>query len=193
MSFMTGHELCQAVEEHLATLGYRVFGDSSDGWTWELGDYEPQLPPCDSQGEAAAAALADLVQRTDELLNAAEAVVERWERGDLAAAVRELDLCLKALRDRTDEAVEAETVEIDDSVDGWLLHGDGPTGPWTVGAYLDLDDAHEAALAKARAWVEEGHHVDLEHFALTLTQHKFIHVIGLDASVWIDPLPIKSA
>lgn len=99
MSFMSGHELCEAVEKHLATLGYQVFGDHDEGWSWELGDYQPSLPACDSQGEAAAAALADQVQRTAELLDAAAAVVERWESGDLAAAVRELDLCIKAIRD----------------------------------------------------------------------------------------------
>lgn len=194
MSFMTGHELCQTVEEHLATLGYRVYGDPSDGWTWELDDYTPSLPTFDSQGEAAAAALADLVQRTEELLAAAEAVVERWERGDLAEAVRELQLCVKALRDRSDESIEqASDAEVDDIHEGWLLHGDGPAGPWTVGAFLDQDDAHEAALAKAKEWIKEGHRVDLDHFAATLAQHLWVHVLGPDQTVWIDAIPVKAA
>ena len=196
MSFMSGHELCEAVEEHLATLGYKVFGDHSKGWSWELDDYQPSLPACDSQGEAAAAALADLVQRTAELLDAAAAVIENWEGGDLAAAVRELDLCVKALRDRGDDAPAGtnDAPDVDeDSSQGWLLHGDGPDGPWTVGAYLDEDDAHEAALAKATTWIEEGHQVDLDHFGYALAQHKFAHVIGLDQSVWIDPIPVKGA
>lgn len=196
MSFMSGHELCEAVEQHLATLGYKVFGDHEEGWSWELDAYQPSLPACDSQGEAAAAALADLVQRTDELLDAASAVIDRWERGDLAEAVRELDLCVKLLRDRSEDA-PATQVDLDEAdaecTQGWLLHGDGPTGPWTVGAYLDVDDAQEAAIAKARSWVEEGHRVDLEHFGYALAQHKFVHVIGLDQSVWIDPIPVKGA
>ena len=196
MSFMSGHELCEAVEEHLATLGYKVFGDHTEGWSWELGEYQPSLPACDSQGEAAAAALADLVHRTDELLDAAATVIERWERGDLAEAVRELDLCVKLLRDRSDDAPASnkDAADVNDEcAQGWLLHGDGPTGPWTVGAFLDQDDAHEAALAKAKTWIEEGHRVDLDHFGCALTQHKFVHVIGLDQSVWIDPIPVKGA
>ncbi len=194
MSFMTGHELCQAVEEHLATLGYRVYGDSSDGWTWELDDYTPSVPACDSQGEAAAAALADLVQRTDELLDAAETVIERWERGDLAEAVRELELCVKALRDRSEGAIERpESAEVDDSQEAWLLHGDGPAGPWTVGAFLDLDDALEAALDKAKEWVKEGHRVDLDHFATALAEHLWVHLLGLDQTVRIDAIPVKGA
>ncbi len=196
MSFMSGHELCEAVEQQLGTLGYKVFGDHAEGWSWELDEYQPALPACDSQGEAAAAALADFVQRTNELLDAAAAVVERWESGDLAEAVRELDLCVKLLRNRIEDASEAhgdaDNVDADCS-QGWLLHGDGPTGPWTVGAFLDLDDAQEAALAKARSWVEEGHRVDLDHFGGALAQHRFVHVIGLDQSVWIDPLPVKGA
>ena len=133
---------------------------------------------------------------TDELLDAASAVIDRWERGDLAEAVRELDLRVKLLRDRSEDAPTTQG-DLDDAdaecSQGWLLHGDGPTGPWTVGAYLDADDAQEAALAKARSWVEEGHRVDLEHFGYALAQHKFVHVIGLDQSVWIDPIPVKGA
>lgn len=194
MSLMSSHELCEAVEEQLALLGYRVYGDPSDGWSWELDDYAPSMPACDSQGEAAAAALADLVQRTDELLDAAETVIDRWERGDLAEAVRELQLCVKALRDREDEAIErANASDVDEIHEGWLLHGDGPAGPWTVGAFLDQDDAHEAALAKAKEWVKEGHRVDLDHFAATLAQHLWVHVLGLDQTVWIDAIPVKAA
>lgn len=194
MSYMSGQELCQSVEEHLATLGYKVFGDPTEGWSWELDDYQPSQPACDSQGEAAAAALADLVQRTAELLNAAEAVVGSWEGGDLAAAVRELDLCVQALRDRGEDAPSQknEGTDVDaHSSQGWLLRGDGPDGRWIAGAFLDQDDAHEAALAKAKTWAAEGHVVDLDHFAYALAQHNFVHVIGLDQSVWIDPIPVK--
>lgn len=196
MSYMSGHELCEAVEQHLATLGYKVFGDSAEGWSWELGEFQPSLPACDTQGEAAAAALADLVQRTSELLDAAEAVVDRWESGDLAEAVRELQLCVKLLRDRGADAPSDDEGASGDDPDvsqGWLLHGDGPDGLWTVGAFLDKDDAHEAALSKARGWIEDGHRVDLDLFAYALTQHQHVHVIALDQSVWIDPLPVKRA
>lgn len=198
MSYMSGNELCTAVEEHLGTLGYKVFGEPGEGWDWQLGSYHSKSGDCDSQGHAAAAALGDLVQRTDELLDAAEEVVARWEAGDLAASVRELQFCVTALRapvGATGRDADAEVdVDADEAVsEGWLLHGDGPTGPWTVGAYLDLDDAIDAGLQKARDWIEEGHKLDLDHFGSVLAQHKFIHVLGLDQTVRIDPIPVKGA
>lgn len=202
MSYMSGNELCTAVEQHLGTLGYKVFGVPGEGWDWELRSYQSKAGDCDSQGHAAAAALGDLVQRTDELLDAAEEVIACWEVGDLAGAVRWLQLCVTALRAPPGAAGRDANAEVDGDADddaaeevseGWLLHGEGPTGPWTVGAYLDVADAIEAGVQKARDWIDEGHKLDLDHFGSVLAQHKFIHVLGLDQTVRIDPIPVKGA
>ncbi|CAD5366683.1 conserved hypothetical protein [Rubrivivax sp. A210] len=196
MSTMTGHELCEAVEQHLGTLGYRVFGEPCEGWDWELGGYQSPALACDSQGEAAAAALADLVKRTSELLDAAEAVIARWERGNLAAAVRELELSVTALRKPNGDLARDATPSISaDEVapEGWLLHGEGPDGPWTEAVFLDLAAATGSAMEFAREWIEEGLEIDLDHYEGQLAEHKFIHMPALNRTVWIDAVDVIGA
>lgn len=87
-----------SAEVLLRELGYEICGDDEDsGWYWCLGDFNSRsvTPAADTIGEATVSALADLVARSAELRAAARAVIDNWDRGDLAAAVRELDACTK--------------------------------------------------------------------------------------------------
>lgn len=93
MSTFHPSQLQQALELQLRTLGYEICGDEDQtGWYWSIGSHRSltaQLP-FDTIEEATLDAARDLVERAQELAVAAQAVVSRWERGDLAEAVREL-------------------------------------------------------------------------------------------------------
>lgn len=196
MAYMSGNELCEAVQTQLGTLGYKIFGDPAEGWSWELGDYQPQGSACDSQGEAVATALHDLVQRTDELLNAAADVVARWESGDLAEAVRELDLCVKYLRRPVAESARgrqpgASATDLDTFSQVWLAHGDAPDGPWSRGAFLDFDHAIDASLARAHELIEAGHEIDLETLEDHLRSEQGCHASGLELTFLVEQIEVN--
>ena len=95
-------DLQSHVDELLDELGYQIIGDDGEGWAWRVGGAEVLSvtglhgPIFDSAAEATAAALQELVGCVDDLRGTGRTVVERWESGDLAEAVRELDgaLCM---------------------------------------------------------------------------------------------------
>ncbi len=167
------HNLQQAAERLLRELGYEICADDDvDGWYWRLGEFDSRGVRLadDSIDQATEDALRDLVARTKELIAAAGQVVDHWDQGDLAEAVRELDACLRAMEPerRLDEISDSNA---DDTLvlggDGaridrpsWLVHGDAADGPWLDKAYLQ----QEAAIARAREigqeWLDEGRTVD---------------------------------
>lgn len=93
-------DLQMDVDRLLDRLGLEVTGDDEEGFTVCRGGKVltyGRLPVHDTAAEAAAVALEDLVDRIEELMAAAKTVIERWEHGDLAEAVRELDLCVRII------------------------------------------------------------------------------------------------
>lgn len=86
-------------DQQLRALGYEICGDDDDeGWYWTIGSFRSTSVQLafDSAAEATADAVRDLMQRSGELLAAARLAVSRWSNGDLAEAIRELDVCAKA-------------------------------------------------------------------------------------------------
>lgn len=178
--------LQQAVERELRKLGYEICGDDDlDGWYWRLEDYDSrQTSTAEDRIEfATVAALKDLVARTQELLAAATVVVERWDRGDLAEAVRELNATLLAMRSDGASA-EADTVAADEPSavldsggipighQAWLVCGTAPDGPWNEEAYLDRAAATARAREVAEVWQAEGLPVDLEQLETELASNR---------------------
>ncbi|TDM05067.1 MAG: hypothetical protein C4K60_20290 [Ideonella sp. MAG2] len=93
-------DLQMDVDRLLDRLGLEVTGDDEEGFTVCRGGKEltyGRLPVHDTAAEAAAAALEDLIDRVEELMSAAKTVIDRWEDGDLAEAVRELVLCVRTI------------------------------------------------------------------------------------------------
>ena len=168
--------LQQAVEHALRDLGYEICGDDDiEGWYWRLEDYDSRQTTLaeDRIEGATAAALQDLVSRTQELVAAASAVVERWDQGDLAEAVRELHATLLAMRSEsegasTDRTVNREAAVVLDSTErpishrAWLVRGTAPDGPWNEEAYLDQSAAIARARENAEVWQADGLIVDFE-------------------------------
>jgi hypothetical protein len=79
------------------------------------------------------------------LIEAARAVMANWERGDLAAAVRELAAALppeapEAIRDSAAELYAGNDIEIDDVA--YLSEGDG--GTWvSAWVWMPCDSSDE--------------------------------------------------
>lgn len=88
------------LDRQLESLGLEVTGDDDEGYTIRCGTVDLRTD-CgtrfDSAGEALAVAMTGLLDRVADLAGAAAEVVRRWERDDLAEAVRELDVCVKAV------------------------------------------------------------------------------------------------
>lgn len=178
---MTSTDLCSTVEEHLLILGYKIFDEPDEGCEWQLGDFCSRSVSLafDNRQEAVADAVRDLALRSQELLAAARVVVDRWSQGDLAEAVRELDLCVQGLATPTAESASDGA----DALQAWLVHGDGPNGPWREEAFVDFDAAVTRAIAVGQQWIDEGHVVDLAHLEAELRKAHFSWVLGLDASI----------
>lgn len=90
-------DLLKELSQPLQRLGLEITGDEAAGFT--ICCAEGYL--CTDRGthfgtaaEATAVALIGLLDRVGDLVTAAAAVSRHWERGDLAAAVRELDVSL---------------------------------------------------------------------------------------------------
>lgn len=84
----------------LERLGLDVTGDDDEGYTIRCGTVDLHTAHgtrFDSAGEALAIAMAGLLDRVADLVDAAADVVGRWQHGDLAEAVRELDVCMRAV------------------------------------------------------------------------------------------------
>lgn len=109
MSFSSS-DLQSAVDELLDELGYEISGDDGDGWTWRFGDHKPSSSAAassrlfDEASEATLSSMGDLVGCIDDILGTGRTVVERWQTGDLAAAVRELHGALRMLDPTADMA-----------------------------------------------------------------------------------------
>lgn len=160
-----------SIERLLREFGYEICGDEDPtGWYWRLDGYDSRSVRLaeDTIEEATLAALRDLWSRMQELMAASEEVLANWERGDLAAAVRELAACVAAMSIESDKARADPGSEVLGS-DGvpigrvaWLVHGDAADGPWFDEAHLDF----EAAITKCRdvvlEWAAEGLVVDVD-------------------------------
>lgn len=97
-------DLQNDIDGLLAELGYEICdggqddADPGDAWTWRFGGGpEHGCLPFDEATEATHAAMKDLTGCVDDILGTGRTVVERWESGDLAQAVRELDGALHML------------------------------------------------------------------------------------------------
>jgi hypothetical protein len=162
------------IERILREFDYEICGDEDhEGWYWRLENYDSRQSSHahDSIELATLSALRDFADRSEELQAAAAVVVDTWEAGDLAGAVRGLELCLRAMKsgDEADEEASGEEPAVILGADGvqigrqtWLVHGDSADGPWLDAVHLQL----EAAIARARAigqeWLDEGLNVDLD-------------------------------
>jgi hypothetical protein len=183
MNSLTKGDLQVAVEWQLRELGYEICGDDEHtGWYWQLGGHASTSTKLafDTIDQATADAVEDLVERSQELLEAAKQVLARWETGDLASAVRELDACVQSMAQGGDAtAAEASDGASEPSVilDGagaqigqqaWLICGDLRDGPWTDEAHLDRDAAIERARQIGAEWIQDGIALDLEALAAAL-------------------------
>ncbi len=173
------HNLQQAIERLLRELGYEICGDDDiDGWYWRLAEFDSRSVRLaeDSMDQAIEDALHDLIARVQELIAAAGQVVERWDHGDLAAAVRELEACLRAMEpesrlDHSNDADEALVLDGDGARIGrqaWLVHGDAVDGPWHDKAYSHQEAAITRAREIGQEWLDEGRDVDLDQLAAAL-------------------------
>lgn len=98
------------VDRLLDRLGLEVTGDDEEGFTIRRGTstlHTDHGSFFNTAAEAANAALQGLFNHVEDLVSAAKEVIDRWERGDLAEAVRELDVCVRVL----DEAVPGRAGE----------------------------------------------------------------------------------
>ncbi len=174
--------LQQGVERALRDLGYEICGDDdAEGWYWRLEDYDSRQTTLaeDRIEQVTVAALQDLVARTQELMAAATAVVGRWDHGDLAEAVRDLNAALLAMRSAAADSLPGSEVCDEPAVvlDGagvpighqaWLVQGTAPDGPWNEEAYLDKSAAVSRAREVAEVWQAEGLPIDFEQLEAAL-------------------------
>jgi len=99
----------QFYDEHLEELAFASYGDADEVeqvqiWddkrgtvaSWESGDYRLRL------------AGPDLLKALEEQTDAAQAVIDSWERGDLAGAVRALDASIETARAALAKAAEGQ-------------------------------------------------------------------------------------
>jgi hypothetical protein len=101
-------DLQNDIDRLLERLGLEITGDDGEGFTIKRAGRELALGSgrdFNTGAEAAAVALEGLIDHVEDLISAAKVVIGRWERGDLAEAVRELDLCVRAI----DEAEPGQT------------------------------------------------------------------------------------
>ena len=179
MNAISTQPLQVCIDRHLRALGYEICGDEdSTGWYWCFGDFTSRTTslPFDTIDEATSAAVLDLVDRTSELLASAKLVLQSWDSGDLAAAVRDLGVSVAALTavgadDKDPVPADSRPVEADLILDAkgarigrraWLVQGDDAYGPWIEVVYLDLDAAINMAREIGQDWLDEGHAIDLD-------------------------------
>lgn len=103
-------DLQSDIDRLLERLGLEITGDDSDGYTVrragrDLSTHRGRV--FDNAAEATGIAVEKLIDHVEDLISAAKVVLSRWERGDLAEAVRELDLCVRVI----DEAEPGEIGE----------------------------------------------------------------------------------
>lgn len=96
-------DLAADVVDFLNDMGYELndhdvegpMRDDRGGWSWTFAD--ACISDTRSEGPATAVgALRDYGARAEDLKRAAAKVLFRWERGDLAQAIRELQMALDA-------------------------------------------------------------------------------------------------
>jgi hypothetical protein len=100
-------DLLNELAQQLQKLGLEITGDDVAGFTIRCADGDlltRRGAHFGTAAEAAAVALIGLLDRVGDLVTAAAAVSQHWERGDLAAAVRELDVCLNEVAVSSDRA-----------------------------------------------------------------------------------------
>ena len=99
------------VDRLLDRLCLEVTGEDEDGFTVRRGDSvltTSQGTFFNSAAEASAAALEGLFDHVEDLLSAAKEVINCWEKGDLAAAVRELVVCVRVIDEDVPDQAGAE-------------------------------------------------------------------------------------
>ncbi|MGM9489625.1 hypothetical protein [Ideonella sp. YS5] len=93
-------DLQNDVDRLLDRLGLEITGDDCDGYTVRHAGRDLTTARgtiFDTAAEATAAALDGLIDLVEDLISASKVVIVRWEHGDLAEAVRELDVCVRVV------------------------------------------------------------------------------------------------
>lgn len=152
-------DLQSDVDQLLDRLGLEITGDDCDGYTVRRGDVDLRTSRgvwFDTAAEASAAALEGLFDRVEDLMSAAKQVIDRWERGDLAEAVREMEVCVRCLDEGVpgfhpeDKAAERLRVRLNRLVNDGLRFGD------CIDAFGVTADDDGAVAVAHRRFHEEG-------------------------------------
>ena len=195
MNAISTQPLQVCIDRHLRALGYEICGDEdSTGWYWCFGDFTSRTTslPFDTIDEATSAAVLDLVDRTSELLASAKLVLQSWDSGDLAAAVRDLGVSVAALTavgadDKDPVPADSRPVEADLILDAqgarigcqaWLIQGDGAEGHWVEDAHLNLNSAITKVRDIGQGWLADGHAIDLDDMERALRANLEFSVIS---------------
>ncbi|MBL8345297.1 MAG: hypothetical protein JNN03_07635, partial [Rubrivivax sp.] len=149
MSLESLQSLTLQLREQLEAIGYKLFNEPDAGWAWEIGEFysDKVKPTFGSEAETLGDALLDFVAGYKDLAATAGEVVGRWERGDLAEAVRDLDRALRALgASRHAEASSPAATPAGSPQQLWLVHGSTKGEAWIDAAYAHRDVALAVAL-----------------------------------------------
>jgi len=152
------------VDRLLDRLSLEVTGDDEDGFTIRRGDstiHTDQGTYFSSAAEASGAALQGLFDHVEDLLSAAKEVIQRWERGDLAEAVRELVVCVQVV-DETAPG-QAGDDKVSERLKARLSHlvRDGLTFGDCVQAF-GVTERQDPAVALARRLFHEEGDIEIE-------------------------------
>jgi hypothetical protein len=145
-------DLQNDIDRLLERLGLEITGDDSEGFTIKRAGRELALGPgrdFDTGAEAAAVALEGLIDHVEDLISAAKMVIGRWERGDLAEAVRELDLCVRVIDEGEPDQVGSEKADARLRSRLRHLHRDGLQFSQCVDEF-GVPDRHAPAVAAVR-------------------------------------------
>ena len=193
MSLESLQSLALQLRKQLEAIGYKFFNEPDTGWAWKIGEFysDKVKPTFDSEAETLGDALLDFVAGHQDLAAAAGEVVTRWERGDLAEAVRALDRALRALAaPRRAESISPAATPADAPLQLWLVHGSTKGEAWIDAAYADRDVAIAVAVDEARQW-KSSFAVNLITVAAELSEGRAALIGGNGSEIWISVEPVE--
>lgn len=193
MSFESLQSLTHQLRQQLEAIGYKFFNEPDTGWAWEIGEFysDKVKPTFGSEAETLGDALLDFVAGYKDLAATAGEVVGRWERGDLAEAVRDLDRALRALAvPRRAEASSPAATPADAPQRLWLVHGSTKGEAWIDAAYAHRDVAIAVAVDEASQW-RSSFAVNLTTVAADLYAGHAALIGGDGSEIWISVEPVE--